>query len=106
MPKNLRLIIAPVAKVFASEDDFTPEVLAKLSYNIKHLQNDYLVFDSGGAVLLTANGRSDSLVHHQSQRGIVIGDISHQYKILFSGGLEPFWYPQMTFSGYINHLGT
>ena len=68
----------------------------------------------GGAVLLTANGRSDSLVH-QSQRGIVIGDISHQYKILFSGGLEPFWYPRMTFSSYINllllmmvplHLGT
>ena len=55
----------------------------------------------GGAVLLTANGRSDSLVHHQSQRGIVIGDILHQYKILFSGGLEPFWYPRMTFSGYI-----
>ena len=46
----------------------------------------------GGAVLLTANGRSDSLVH-QSQRGIVIGDISHQYKILFSGGLEPFGIP-------------
>ena len=55
----------------------------------------------GGAVLCTANGRSDSLVHHQSQRGIVIGDILHQYKILFSGGLEPFWYPRMTFSGYI-----
>ena len=29
---------------------------------------------SGGAVLLTAYGRSDSPVH-QSQRGIVIGDI-------------------------------
>ena len=46
MPKNLRLILAPVAKVFASEDDFTPEVLAKLRHNIKHLQMDYLVFDS------------------------------------------------------------
>ena len=54
----------------------------------------------GGAVLLTAYGRSDSPVH-QSQRGIVIGDILHQYKIHFSGGLEPFWYPRMTFSGYI-----
>ena len=32
----------------------------------------------GGAVPLTAYGRSDSPVH-QSQRGIVIGDISHQF---------------------------
>ena len=49
---------------------------------------------SGGAVPLTANGHSYSLVH-QLQRGIVIGDISHQYKfkILFSGGLEPFGIP-------------
>ena len=73
--------------VFCNHTQHSSVVLTKL-FQFPVMETGQL----GGAVLLTANGRSDSLVH-QSQRGIVIGDISHQYKILFSGGLEPFGIP-------------
>ena len=46
MPKNLRIILPPLTRVFASKDDLTEEILAKLRYNIKELRKVHLVFNS------------------------------------------------------------
>ena len=46
MQQNLRIILSPLTRAFASKDDLTEEVLAKLRYNIKGLRDDHLVFNS------------------------------------------------------------